>query len=60
MSRFALTLFVAAMLAGTSAPAGATSDTGMDMDAGMAMGGGMHSRPDGRAPASVMCDHVAM
>ena len=60
MSRFALALFAAAMLAGTSAPAGATSDAGGDMDAGMAMGGGMHSRPDGRAPAGVMGDHVLM
>ena len=45
---------VAVFLALASGPAGATSDAGMDMD------GGMHSRPDGRAPAGVMGDHVAM
>ncbi len=55
-----LAIFGVALVAVMSTPAGAASDNGMDMDAGMDMGGGMHSRPDGRAPAGVMGDHVAM
>ena len=53
---FALPWLALVMLAGFGGTAFATqhpSDMPMNM-------GGMHSRPDGRAPAGVMGDHVAM